>query len=257
MTAVRVLQFTDTHLVGDPSGRQRGVVALDALRAVVRQARRDPVDLILLTGDLVHDDPAGYAWLRREFEGDVPVLCIPGNHDDPQAFRRAFAAPPFQVAGHHDAGAWRLVMLDSHHPGHTGGRLTDEELRRLETALREASDRHALVVLHHHPVAMGSAWLDTIGLDEAQPFFAVIDRHPSVRGILWGHVHQALDAVHRPSSNDLPREVALMATPSTCVQFRPNTPDFDIDDRPPGYRRLVLHDDGRIESQVEWLTRPA
>ena len=54
MTAVRVLQITDTHLVGDPAGRQRGLVVLDSLRAVLSQALREPTDLILLTGDIVH-----------------------------------------------------------------------------------------------------------------------------------------------------------------------------------------------------------
>ncbi|MGA1383685.1 MAG: 3',5'-cyclic-AMP phosphodiesterase, partial [Steroidobacteraceae bacterium] len=45
----------------------------------------------------------------------------------------------------------------------------------------------------------------------------------------------------------------LMATPSTCVQFRPRVADFEIDERPPGYRVLTLHADGRIETTVGWL----
>ncbi len=249
MTAVRVLHITDTHLVGDPAGRQRGLVVLDSLRAVLAQALREPTDLILLTGDIVHDDPSGYERLREAFDPSIPVLCIPGNHDVPQAMRAALDVAPFRIGGHHDIGPWRVVMLDSQQPGQVGGRLGEQELRRLDEALSEAPQRHALVVMHHPPIAMGSAWLDAIGLDNATDFFSVLDRHAHVRGVLWGHAHQALDDERRGPLGT----VQLMATPSTCVQFRPQVPDFAIDERPPGYRRLALHEDGRIETTVGWL----
>lgn len=249
MTAIRVLHITDTHLVGDPNGRQRGRVVLDSLRAVLQQGLRDPAELILLTGDIVHDDPRGYDRLIKEFAPTHPVLCVPGNHDDPAAMRTALAAAPFRIGGHHDVGAWRIVLLDSQQLGQVGGHLEESELQRLDDALAEAPQPHALVVLHHPPIAMGSAWLDAIGLDNDSDFFAVLDRHASVRGVLWGHAHQALDR-QRMSPHGA---VQLMATPSTNVQFRPNAPDFDIDERPPGYRRLTLHADGRIETTVGWL----
>ena len=60
MAALNLLQVTDTHLVGDAAGRQRGVVTLDALQAVLRLASKDSHDVVLLTGDVVHDDPDGY-----------------------------------------------------------------------------------------------------------------------------------------------------------------------------------------------------
>jgi Icc protein len=249
MTAVRVLQITDTHLVGDPAGRQRGLVVLDSLRAVLSQALREPTDLILLTGDIVHDDPRGYSVLREVFDADIPVLCVPGNHDVPQAMRDTLGVAPFRIGGHHDLGAWRLVMLDSQQPGQVGGRLTNAELQRLDEALRNAPRQHALVVLHHPPIAMGSTWLDAIGLENADDFFAVLDRHAQVRGVAWGHAHQALDDARQGRHGSVP----LMATPSTCVQFRPKVPNFDIDERPPGYRRLTLHEGGHIETAVGWL----
>ena len=51
-------------------------------------------------------------------------------------------------------------MLDSYDPGHVGGRLTAQELERLDRALAD-SPAHAMVCLHHHPVEMGSRWIDT------------------------------------------------------------------------------------------------
>lgn len=250
MTALRLLQITDTHLVGDPAGAQRGIVTLESLRAVLRASPPAAADVVLLTGDVVHDDIEGYAWARRELlDCGRPVLCIPGNHDDPQLLREALDGEPFRHCGHHDFGPWRIVMLDSHVPGGAEGLLRDDELERLDAALADAPRQHALVVLHHHPVDSGSRWLDTVGLVNSAAFLEVIDRHASVRGILWGHVHQAHDGSRRNRHG----EHRLMATPSTCVQFRPNCDDFELDGLPPGFRTLELQADGRIDSRVGWL----
>ena len=109
-------------------------------------------------------------------------------------------------------------------------------------ALRDAAGEHLLVCLHHHPVPMGSEWLDTQLVGSAERFFEVIDAHPRVRGILWGHVHQEYD--------DTRNGVRLLAVPSTCVQFKPGSVDFAVDDASPGYRWLDLHADGGIDTAV-------
>ena len=104
MAVIRLLQLTDTHLVGDPLGEMRGVRTLETLRTVLRGAAADleAADAVLLTGDIVHDDPDGYAWVRHELGSLAkPVLCIPGNHDDPQLLREALGEPPFRHLGHH------------------------------------------------------------------------------------------------------------------------------------------------------------
>jgi 3',5'-cyclic-AMP phosphodiesterase len=245
---VRLLQFTDLHLYGAAAGALRGVVTWPALEGTVAHAlaHRSPWDALLITGDLVQDDVAGYDRVRVLFgSSDVPVYCIPGNHDEPAAMRAALAEPPFQVGGTALVGGWQLVMLDSYLQGMASGRLTDGELARLDAALAAHPERHALVCLHHHPVRMGSRWLDQVGLDNADALFAVLDRHPQVRTLLWGHVHQAYDGRRNG--------VRLLATPSTCAQFAPGVDGFAIDRRPPAYRWLDLHDDGRVETGVEWV----
>jgi Icc protein len=45
----------------------------------------------------------------------------------------------------------------------------------------------------------------------------------------------------------------MLSTPSTCSQFLPNSDDFGMDDRPPGYRWLHLYADGAIDTDVVWL----
>ena len=42
----------------------------------------------------------------------------------------------------------------------------------------------------------------------------------------------------------------IIATPSTCIQFSPNSDDFKVDTAMPGYRWFNLHNDGQFETDV-------
>src|SRR5215467_2066813 len=248
MSVVRLTQFTDPHLYGGEHETLRGVATLPALQAALAHARaRDwPPDALLVTGDLVQDDPGGYAHFRRIF-GNLgrPVLCLPGNHDEPRAMRAELAGAPFVLGGHVDFGRWRVVLLDSCLPGSASGALSAETLAALDAALAGAAGRHCLVCLHHHPVPMSSRWLDRVGLTNAAEFLHTLDAHRNVRAVLWGHVHQAYDGVRKG--------VRLLATPSTCAQFLPHSDDFAVDRRPPGYRTLELRADGSLLTEVVWV----
>ncbi len=248
MSVVRLTQFTDPHLYGGASESLRGVATLPALNAALAHARaRDwPPDALLVTGDLVQDDPAGYPHFRRLFGTlGLPVLCLPGNHDEPLAMRRELAGAPFVLDGFVDFGRWRIVLLDSCIPGAASGALSAQVLAGLEQALASAGKRHCMVCLHHHPVPMSSRWLDRVGLTNAAEFLHTIDAHHNVRAIVWGHVHQAYDSLRKG--------VRLLATPSTCAQFLPNSDDFAVDPRPPAYRTFELRADGSLLTEVVWV----
>jgi Icc protein len=249
---MQVLQLTDPHLYGNASGNLRGVETDSSLRNVLDAAlgadlARPACDYaaILVTGDLVQDDPSGYLRFKSILGGlQTPVLCIPGNHDEPAAMQRSLTNAPFRYCGTHAFGDWQFIMLDSYDPGHVGGRLTPSELARLDDDLA-ASPAHALVCLHHHPIAMGSRWLDSVGLANAADFWRIIDAHSHVRGVVWGHVHQTYDGERRG--------VRLFATPSTGAQFQPHSDRYAVDTRPPAYRRFDLQADGTVHSEVHWV----
>jgi 3',5'-cyclic-AMP phosphodiesterase len=228
--------------------RVRGVATAETLARCVGHARRrhpNP-DALILTGDLAHDDVAGYALLRERFAGTgAPVHCLPGNHDDAGAVREALDAAPFVHDFARRHGKWLFVMLDSTVAGAHGGHLGREALARLDAALAAQPTAFALVCLHHHPVPHGSRWLDELMLDNAAEFFEVLDRHPGVRGIAWGHTHQVFEGTRG--------RIRLMGTPSTCMQFTQNADEFEVDDRPPAYRWLALGRNGDVETGVEWV----
>lgn len=246
--SLRLVQFSDPHLFGTADGALRGVKTLPALKATMAHAERyfRSPDALLLTGDLVQDDAGGYALLRDTFKASrVPVYCLAGNHDVPQAMNETLNGAPFQVGGQFVAAGWLVVMLDTWQANSAGGRIGKQQLAGLEALLTGHPGLHALLCLHHHPIAMDSRWLDEVGLEDAAELLALIARHPQVRGVLWGHVHQSLDRFLNG--------VRFMASPATCAQFLPRSADFAIDRRPPGYRVLELLADGSIATEVVWV----
>jgi 3',5'-cyclic-AMP phosphodiesterase len=248
---VRLVQFTDTHLFADPAARLCGIATSDSLDKVLALARLNgwPPDAILATGDLSQDGtPESYAHFVRVFDGLGPAVhCLPGNHDIPGILAAAVKGARTVHAGRRfEAGDWQVILLDSVIPNDNSGELADGELEFLDRALSSDARRHALICQHHNPVPVGSAWLDEMRLRNADAFFRVIDRHPHVRAVLCGHVHQEFESERRG--------VRLLATPSTCLQFLPGSEPFMLDVRPPGYRRLTLHPDGRIDTEVKRLS---
>lgn len=240
-----LLQLTDPHLFADPQAEHKGYATLPCLRRATAHALAGGVpDAILVTGDIAEDQSAAaYQALRDTLAPTgCPVFCLPGNHDEPKLMRTMLADGQFHCCETLTHGAWMLPMLDTWDGDRGGGRLGESELRRLEQLLATGNAPNVLVCLHHHPVPIGSAWLDAVGLDDADKLMALLEQHAAVRGVLWGHVHQTFDEHHDG--------MRMMGTPSTCYQFVPRQDAFALDNASPGYRRIQLYPDGRIDSQV-------
>ncbi len=112
---LRVLQLTDTHLYANPVGTLLGINTLDSFQHVIRYFRDHhwPLDLLLATGDLVHDaSPEGYALIGDMLAGfGVPVFCLPGNHDVPPVMREHLTGANGAHRGR--AGSRRLALRDA------------------------------------------------------------------------------------------------------------------------------------------------
>jgi Icc protein len=243
---VRIAQITDTHLEEAPGGRLLGMdtdTSLGHVLGLVR-ASAQPPDLILATGDLAnHGSAAAYArFCACIDELGVPWFWLPGNHDEFASMQRLCGRKRRMVRSIR-TGGWQILMLDSAVPGEVGGELGEHELLLLERLLGEEPACPALVCLHHPPVPIGCAWLDQQRVRDADAFFAVLSRHPQVRAVVWGHVHQEFSAARDG--------VRLLATPSTCVQFAPCSEDFRLDQRSPGMRWIELGADGSFDTRVE------
>src|SRR5262245_18022206 len=178
--ALTVLQVSDPDLHAAADSRMRGVTTYATFLAVLEHAKRDrrwPVDAILATGDIVQDESrAGYERFRASLEPlGVPVCSIPGNHDDPKLMSEILASAPFQPGGQLGRGPWSVVMLSTFLAGEDAGGLGPARLQGLKQALAAHSNQHVLLAMHHHPLPMGSAWLDGVALRDATAFWSLID----------------------------------------------------------------------------------
>lgn len=244
--SVRVLQITDTHLFANPQETMRGCATAQTLNQVIRaiQPLCPTLDALLLTGDLSQDEtPESY---RRLYEMiaplSVPTYWIPGNHDDFHTMGTILNQPPFQSQKTVNLGNWTLILLNTQEPRQVAGRLSPNSLTWLEEQLKQGRDRPTLLVMHHPPCRIESAWMDDLRLQNSQDFYQVIDSHPQVKGVVFGHIHQAFEAIRR--------QIPYLGSPSTCIQFKPQTPTLVLDDGGPGCRLLTLQADGHLEAQV-------
>src|SRR5262245_57000969 len=195
----QLVQLSDSHIgaawgIGDPVAGLTAVV--DAVCSLP-----DPVDAVLVTGDLTDDAAAAEYRVVEELTARIgaPVHVLPGNHDDRDVLRTAFGLPgepgaPVQYAV--DLGPLRLVAVDSTRPGEARGRLDGARLDWLDAELATAPDRVTVVAMHHPPLVTGSAAWDEIGLPAADRLAlgAVLARHPHVRRVVAGHVHRTIAA---------------------------------------------------------------
>jgi 3',5'-cyclic-AMP phosphodiesterase len=168
--------------------------ALDHLNALEPGA-----DAVLITGDLTNDgDAAVWAELMGALRRlKAPIYPLPGNHDDRELMRAAFAhlellpaAGPLCFAV--DLGPVRVIGLDSLIPGDPSGRLGPEQLAWLDDRLDAAPEKPTLVALHHPPFRTGIDHMDAMMLGDADALAAVIGRHRQVERLLCGHVHRSV-----------------------------------------------------------------
>ncbi len=248
---IRILQLTDTHLFAGEDETLLGVNTLRSYRAVLDavKAEQRPYDLVVATGDLAQDhSAAAYAHFAEGITGlSAPCVWLPGNHDFQPAMVNVLASKGITPSKHVLVGEnWQLVLLDSQVFGVPHGELSEYQLDWLEKVLAARPERHTLLFLHHHPLASGCIWLDQHSLRNAHMLAEALAKYPLVKTLICGHIHQELDLSWQGRR--------VLASPSTCVQFKPHCTNFTIDTVAPGWRYLDLLPDGTVETEVRRLT---
>jgi len=242
-----VAQLTDTHLFADEASAMMGVQTVKTFQSVVKKVKELPrkPDILLLTGDLTQDEtPASYERLRQAVSAlGIPTYWIPGNHDILSTMQPILQGTVFSPERAFQAGGWNVVLLDSVIPQHTAGKLSNTELAFLDQQLQAFPQMPSMVVLHHPPCLINSPWMDEIGLQNAEAFYEVLGRHPQVKIVLFGHIHQAFEGDRQG--------IHYLGSPSACVQFKPRSTTCTIDETLPGFRLLELFPDGRFTTTIE------
>jgi 3',5'-cyclic AMP phosphodiesterase CpdA len=248
-----IVQITDTHIMRRGERLAGRLDSSERLACVVRAVARLDTrpDCVLLTGDLTdRGAPEAYAILRATLAPlALPVYAVPGNHDDREHMRAAFADCPWmpQAAGSRlnyevDLGRFILLALDSLVPRADYGMLGAEQLEWLAGRLAAAQARRVLVMVHHPPISSGVAIMDAMKLRDAAAFGDLLRRHPNVERVLCGHMHRSMHARWCGT---------VVSIPSATVEqihlgFQPDAPLGTITE-PPGFQ---LHYDDPTDGLV-------
>lgn len=241
------------HLQASPEVEMRGVNPEQRFQQVMQAVAHEPADLLLLTGDLTHHAASAYARISQQLQQlPFPSVWIPGNHDLPGEMY-AFARYGYgrKVV---ELGNWRILLLDStaQPDGRGSGSLSEPELNFLQTELEQAAetDQHLLLVLHHPPFGVDSAWQDRIMLGNTAQFWSIVEHSTQVRGIICGHLHQHWQLQRG--------DVELFSCPATAAQFKACTAVPQAEDDPtlagPAYASYTLSPDGSIRTQIKRLS---
>ena len=194
-----IAQITDTHVEMPGGDLDRNYDTAGHLERAVRHlnAFTPQPDVVLLTGDTVNLGSREEYGRLCEILSPLrpPLFVIPGNHDNREEMRRAFAHDGyFPTDGflQYAIDDWpvRLIGLDTHIPGEHGGRLCEERLAWLAERLHEAPHKPTVVFLHHPPFAVGHTLMDGMGLDGAGRLAEELSPHRQVLHVLCGHLHR-------------------------------------------------------------------
>jgi Icc protein len=211
-------------------------------------------NLIVVGGDLTSDEkPASYRRARAGFARlRAPVHAIMGNHDDRAVYRSVFhpegRPSPDPIYRAFDHGAWRFVLLDSHVPGAVEGGMDGAQLAWLDADLAAHPDRPTFAFVHHPPLPIGVRWLDDLGFLNGQELVHVVERHPQVRAMFFGHVHQRRIWRHHG--------IVFASVPALAFQFSPMEQEASgrhITQDPPGFRVIRSPQGDGFETAVHYL----
>ena len=216
-----IAQITDLHVVAkDRLCYRRVPTNAQLAQAVTHINALDPrPDAVIASGDLTdHGREAEYEMLREILAKLIPpVFVIPGNHDQREVLRRAFASAGYMPAP--DAPFMnyaieqfpiRLIGLDTTVPGHHHGMLCEERLRWLDRTLGARPDAPTLIFMHHPPFRTGIQWMDASGLHGGRKMQEIVARHRQIVRVACGHIHRPIHLVWGGT-------IASVA-PSTCHQ---------------------------------------
>src|SRR5665811_215051 len=148
-----IVQISDCHVAADPSQKYRGINPHHNLKTMMDKVKAIKPDLLLATGDLSEDGSReSYGMLQAYLDlSGIPVLALPGNHDDPELLAEAFPGSPVDSIAVSDHGSWQIIRLNSCLPGRPEGHLDEKPLIDLASLLSSSEQRPRLIAVHHQP----------------------------------------------------------------------------------------------------------
>jgi Icc protein len=238
-----IVQISDCHLFYDKKQSLLGVKTYESLSAISEliQAKNSSTQIIIASGDVSQDDSEqSYEYFFEILKKThTKIFAVPGNHDDNALMKKLFKEKNIIL------DSWQIILLNSQKKGFVEGFLDKEEMIFLKNCLISQPKLSSIIVFHHPPILVLSAWIDKIGLANKNDFWKFIGNFPNVKAVLFGHAHQEFAGKVN--------NILCYGVPSTCIQFKRNDDNFALDNLPPGYRWIELYDDGSLKTGIQRL----
>lgn len=214
------IQITDTHIVAPGALAYGRSDTAEALRRAVATINAklpllEGIDCAIVTGDLTdHGTPEEYAHFATIMaELDLPWQAVPGNHDQREAMRTAFADAPWMpksgpIHWVRDFGPFSMIGLDTLLEGAHHGELSPEGIGFLDAALAAIGPQPAVIATHHPWMHTGIRAMDADNLRNGAAMMARLDAHAAPMRVISGHVHRAV-------TGQIGR-VTCQVSPATC-----------------------------------------
>lgn len=193
--------LSDLHILRDYHDSMFGRLPLQRtmtpdhyVQLALREAAASKPDLIVLTGDLVHEGTIeDYRLLKtliKRYCGDIPVLPVLGNHDLKQCFYEGYLEetredPYFYE---YEQAGYRFLILDTAEERNGCGVISEEQVDWLEEKLKKPAEI-GTILLGHHPLNSRQAWFHTT----YPPRMEQILQNSDVIAYLCGHAHYGED----------------------------------------------------------------
>jgi 3',5'-cyclic-AMP phosphodiesterase len=257
---MRIVQFTDTHLIPDIGEKFHGVDTYLSLKKAfqVALALSPKPDAFFVTGDIAEDGSARtYERFKNIFASStVPIFALAGNHDDPQAMSEVFANSNIQFVDEIALGDWFFVFVNSnvHHKSH--GSVQAEDLLRIERAAKTHFAKWGLVSLHHPPCSPCPN--HGCKLHNSDELLDLLSQLSKVKTVVSGHLHLEVDRVSRGIRMlTSPSTFALCKHPITEQQVRSENfwESHSLDQSKQGFRTIDLESNGTVSSKVHWINQ--
>ena len=229
-----LIQISDCHIDNNP--QSTGLNAHNNLTRIIDKITSISTDALLISGDLTHNGSlSSYQTLKQMLAPiQAQLFVIAGNHDNQANLKTIFGTQLFE---RFSLGNWEVISVDSVRPNQTSGYISQAALGKLDKLLQQSSAKYNLLVLHHPIVPMNSSWDDALSLENPEELFALLSKYPKIQAVLFGHAHQAAEFKQH--------NLKIISCPSTALQFDHKNKI--------GFNHYMLHDNGKLEYQTQWL----
>lgn len=241
----RVGQISDIHLVAGKSGKD-GLDSVESFETVLSDARRQDLDLLVFSGDLTEDSS------REEYElffgmlksYDKPWCAIPGNHDNSSDFSKfypvSFEFSDGEIFYRRTVNGFPFFFLDS-----STGIISKRQLEWLKSEAKK-EEGEVFLFVHHPPCLCGHLFMDSrYALQNRKEVGETLDGIGNLHSIFVGHYHSGM-TIDRGAGQ------TVYVTPSTQMQLDPESSEFRVLNRIPGWR-LIEYSNGRLFTELRFL----